>query len=84
MPNKPRIGVLVDSSYPVLTQAPPQTYSFSGFRLVPFQRARHGQGSEATPNFNIFGATCSGGLASGPPEQRPEDPKHKVAGLRVS
>ena len=35
VPNKPRLGVLVYSSHPLLTQASAQLYSFSGFGLTP-------------------------------------------------
>ena len=35
VPNKPRSGVLVYSSHPLLTQASAQLYSFSGFGLTP-------------------------------------------------
>ena len=35
VPNKPRTGVLVSLSHPLLTQASTQLYTFSGFGLTP-------------------------------------------------
>ena len=39
VPNKPRTGVLVSLSHPLLTQASTQLYTFSGFGLTPYSHS---------------------------------------------
>ena len=55
VPNKARIGVLVYSSHPLLTQASAQLYSFSGFRLT----------LSIPPPLSLFNGPAAAGEASG-------------------